>query len=109
MNLLSWKDVMLHHRTVAGIYVKKGLPISILVNQRKGGMYNDRVKEKELIYVLNKNTQTHGFRALLAIVGKSHQIGAFEKVDKNRWLDLGKWKAEEVIQGKGDIRIRFVR
>ena len=59
--------------------------------------------------MLNKNTQQLGINALLAVVGKPYQVRAFEKVDTNKWLDLGNWKAEDVIQGKDDIQIRFVK
>jgi hypothetical protein len=110
MVLLSWKDVIAVHQTIAGINVKNGLPISILVNQEKGG-YSDEVTSTELIYVLSKNTQTHGINALLRIVGQPHPVRAFEKVGKDKWLDLGNWEAKEVIEDKGEeaIRIRFLR
>ena len=109
MDILSWKDVVSTHQTIAGISVKNGLPISILVNQRKDGIYSDQVKDTELIYVLTKDTQQRGITALLSIIGKPYEVRAFEKIDKNKWLDLGNWKAEDVIQGKDDIRIRFMR
>lgn len=109
MDLLSWKDVASTHRTIAGIYVKNRLPVSILINQYKSGKYSDQVKHKGLIYVLNKDTQQLGITALLDIVGKPYQARAFEKVETNKWLDLGNWKAEEVIQGEDDVQIRFVK
>lgn len=109
MILLTWKEVQKIHRTIAGIYVRDRLPISILVNRNKDGIYSDEVTDKEMIYVLNQNTQTIGINALLTIVGKPRSVRAFEKLNTNKWRDLGDWQAIDVIESAtGQIRIRFL-
>jgi hypothetical protein len=109
MVTLSWEEVKLVHKTIAGIYVQNGLPVSILVNQQKGGVYSDRVRTNQIMYVLNRNTQTHGINALLSVVGTPHRVRAFEKKGTNKWLDLGSWKAKEVAEtgDDGAIEIHF--
>lgn len=94
---LLWQEVKSVHNTIAGIYSRSGMAVSLLCNTDSNGPYPNKVSDKEIIYYFGPGTQIWGINALLKVMEKSGWLRVFQKLGKNRWLDLGYWSPIELL------------
>jgi hypothetical protein len=93
---ITWEQVLPVHRSQSGISTRDGKVVSLLCNQAKAGPYADEVFEDKIIYRVTTATLRQNVEALKRMVGTPEPVSVFEKLGKNRWVDLGKWQVKQL-------------
>lgn len=96
--LVPWAEVYKTHRTVAGIYVKKGVAKSLICSPLPSGPYSNVVRPDLIEYRVDSRTQNYGVLGLIAAVESNDILTVFEKVDVNKWRNLGQWRAKDIVE-----------
>lgn len=106
--VLSWAEVKVIHRTVAGIYARGGVAKSIICSPLPDSRYANEVAAKEIKYRVDSRTQGHGIMALLAAVEKKSPVAVFEKIERNKWRSLGEWRIYEIVEKEEENAVVFI-
>lgn len=95
---LSWAEVHKTHKTIAGIFVRDGLAVSLLCDPRPKGHYRNSITKTKIEYRVDSQTQTRGVLALIASVEKKNPLTVFQKMATNVWANLGSWSVSSVTE-----------
>jgi hypothetical protein len=100
---LKWSVVGKIHRTVRGMAVREGRLVSLLCNQQKAGPYPDRIADGRLTYFLGRRSGPYRIERMIEFAEESTTVRVFEKLGKNRWLDLGEWVFDGAEEPQGEM------
>ncbi len=104
--ILTWKEVVITHRSIAGISTKGGYVVSILCNPGSDQNYPNKIMNKKILYYVGKNTNSNGINALFNSIKKRNSFPVFEKIAVNKWRNIGAFKATSVKE-KADGYVEF--
>ncbi len=90
-NVITWNQVKKIHKTVTGIYTVDRKALSLIVNCNTKGRYPNKVTKSEITYVFGPSTPFWQVESLLKAVETADKLRVFQKLDVNRWEDLGYW------------------
>lgn len=92
---MSWREVLVIHKTLRGIGWE-----SLLVDRGESGYRNEFLPDGRIVYPgegLRGNQQpTGGNRILLEAYADKRPMRVFAREGPNRWRDLGKYRVEKV-------------
>lgn len=95
---ISWAEVYKTHKTIAGIFVRDGLAVSLLCDARPKGHYQNSISKTRIEYRVDSQTQTRGVLALIASVERKNPITVYQKKTTNVWSNLGLWCVSSVTE-----------
>lgn len=103
---MKWLEVLRVHGSQAGVSVRLGRVISVLIAQDSG--HCDAILKNELLYAVPSGASyRHAVHALHAAHRDQEPFRVFRKVRRNQWEDLGLHVVVSSSEQDGSILFRL--